>query len=130
MPKKRILKPDEMIFCEAVAMGKTYKAAAELAGMKGYKDNQYLIARRPLLKEYIERLQQEMKGKYSKYLEEAIPILLQKAYDQGTVNGLARAIELIARINGDFREPVKKEEGPTGQNIIINYVTPKEDGQL
>lgn len=126
MSKPKPISQQEITFAQQVALGKSYHLAAEIAGIKGYGQSANMIARRPRVAKYIDELVAEMKAKSSRYLEQAIPILLQTAYDQGSTNALARAVELIAKIDGKF--DVKKEElTGTGQAIEINYVIPADE---
>lgn len=124
MSRPKPLTEQEITFAQQVALGKSYYIAAEIAGIKGYGQSANMIARRPRVAKYIDELVQEMKEKSSKYLDEGIAILWQTAKDQGSVNALARALELIAKIDGKF-EP-KKDEA-TGQVVNIDYVIPEEE---
>lgn len=125
MSRPKPLTEAEITFAEAVAMGKSYKTAAEIAGIKGYGSAACKIAERPKVAAYILQLSEEMKGKYQKYLEEGLPLLWQTAKEQGTVNAIARALELIATINGDIKR--KEETVQEGQKIEINYIAPAEE---
>lgn len=119
MSKPKPLSQPEITFAQQVALGKSYFLAAEIAGIKGYGQSAHQIAKRPRVAKYIDELVVEMKEKSSKYLEEGVAILWQAARDQGTVNALARALELIAKIDGKF--DTKKEDKEI-QPIQINYM--------
>lgn len=124
MSRPKPLTQQEITFAQQVALGKSYYLAAEIAGIKGYGQSANMIARRPKVAKYIDELVEEMKAKSSKYLDEGVAILWQAAKDQGSVNALARALELIAKIDGKF-EP-KKEES-IGQVVNIDYIIPEEN---
>jgi len=119
MSKPKPLNQQEITFAQQVALGKSYHLAAEIAGIKGYGQSANMIARRPRVAKYIDELVEEMKAKSSIYLDEGIAILWQAAKDQGTVNALARALELIAKIDGKFET---KKEDQSVQPIQINYM--------
>ena len=60
MSRPKPLTEAEITFAEAVAMGKSYKTAAELAGIKGYGSAACKIAERPKVAAYILQLSEEM----------------------------------------------------------------------
>lgn len=124
MSKPKPISQQEITFAQQVALGKSYHLAAEIAGIKGYGQSANKIARRPRVAKYIDELVAEMKANSSKYMDEGIAILWQAAKDQGSVNALARALELIAKIDGKF-EP--KKEDSTGQVVEINYIIPADE---